>query len=380
MPLSRPITRGELLKAGVGVGAAAVAGSLLAACGSSTTTAGTTGTAGAGATEDVTLNWLTWSDHYLPAQLSAVRKETGITGKPILFTDDAAAYLKLRQGGTSYDIVSADALWVPKDHKDGLVEAFDLDAIGAAKGLFPVARTLPYWQADGGYLAYPKGWSMSILYYNPKFVTTKPDSWQALLDPKYKGRIIAENSASALLADAGVAVGAKDPTNMTTAELSQAKDYLKQLKPNVLKLASQGDEVIRALADESAWIGIQWLGTEDRVKAAGGPEVRPAIPREGTTGWVDGELMVKASKHKDAFPRFLDAMETPEWTAKVFLKNGHPMLNRDAYKWLVDNGHKDQADRALYNDVDEYLPKMTLWGPSQNEQAYTDTFNEVFAS
>jgi spermidine/putrescine transport system substrate-binding protein len=368
-------TRAEFFKIGAGFGAAAWAGGVLAACGSG----GGSHSAGGGS-GSATLNWLTWSDHYFPEQIQQVRRQTGITGKPILFTDDAAAHLKLIQGGTNYDMASADALWVPKNYKDGLVKPFDLSAIGQSAGLYPLARDVSYWKADGGYLAYPKGWSMSIIYYNPKYVTTKPDSWHALLDPKYKKKIVFENSASALLADAGVAIGAKDPTNMSDAELSQSKDYMKQLKPNILKLASQGDEVIRSLADESAWIGIQWLGTEDRVKAAGGPDVMPAIPSEGTTGWIDGEMLVKKSSNADAFPRFVDAMETPEWTAKIFLKNGHPMLNEKAYKILVDQGKQDQADRALYNEPDKYIPQLKLWGPSNNEQAYTDAFNEVFGA
>jgi spermidine/putrescine transport system substrate-binding protein len=370
-------TRADFLKAGAGFSAAAFAGGLLSACGSSSDSG--SGSGGGGA-KNATLNWLTWSDHYFTEQLQQVRKATGVTGKPILFTDDAAAHLKLMQGGTRYDMASADALWVPKNYKEGLATSFDLGAIGQSSGLYSFSRELEYWKGDGGYLAYPKGWSMSIIYYNPKYVKTAPDSWHALLDPKYKKKIIFENSASALLADAGVAVGAKDPTNMSDAELSQAKDYLKQLKPNILKLASQGDEVIRSLADESAWIGIQWLGTEDRVKAAGGPVVKPAIPSEGTTGWIDGEMLVKKSANRDAFTRFVNAMETPEWTAKIFLKNGHPMLNEKAYKVLVDMGKKDQADRALYNEPDKHIASLKLWGPSNNEQAYTDTFNEVFGA
>ncbi len=65
---------------------------------------------------------------------------------------------------------------------------------------------------------------------------------------------------------------------MTNGEISQAKDFLKSFKPNILKLASQNNEVVRALADGSAWIGITNLGTDDRVKDAGGPIVQDGVP------------------------------------------------------------------------------------------------------
>jgi spermidine/putrescine-binding protein len=328
--------------------------------------------------QSTTLQWTTWADHFFPQQIAQVKKQTGVGANATLFTDDAAGYLKLKQHGAPIDMLSADALWVTKEYKEKLVQSFDINDIASAKGLYSVAKQVPFWKAsDGGYLAYPKGWSMSIIYYNPKYVKTAPTSWEALTDKKYRGKIVAENSASALFADAGVAVGAKDPTNMSSGELSRAKDYLKALKPNILKLVSQGDEVVRALADESAWIGIQWLGTEFRVKAAGGPLVKPAIPKEGTTGWIDGEMLTARSKQKSAFIAFVGAMETPEWSAKLFLKNGHPMLNEKAYKVLVNQGHKELADKSLYNKP-ELAMKMTLWGPSTNDQAVTDAFNEVF--
>src|SRR5207249_11230778 len=118
-----------------------------------------------------------------------------------------------------------------------------------------------------------------------------------------------QTTPTAVMPIAARATGAKKPYSMTTAEISRAKDFLKSFKPNVLKLASQNNEVVRALADGSAWIGITNLGTDDRVKDAGGPVVKPAYPKEGTVGFIDSEQMVTASKHKDAFPRFINAMQ-----------------------------------------------------------------------
>ena len=165
----------------------------------------------------------------------------------------------------------------------------------------------------------------------------------------------------------------------TTAEIASAKGWLKSFKPNVLKLASQNNEVVRALADESAWIGITNLGTDDRVKDAGGPVVKMSYPKEGTIGFIDSEQMVKASKNKDAFPRFINAMQQAPYIAQNFITNGRPLFNEKSYKILVNQGHGDRARRLLYNQPDKAL-KMTLKGPSGNEQAYTDAFNEVFGA
>src|SRR5207249_6226208 len=182
-----------------------------------------------------------------------------------------------------------------------------------------------------------------------------------------------------MMAIAGKATGAKDPYSMTTAEIADAKSWLKEFKPNVLKLASQNNEVIRALADSSAWIGITNLGTDDRVKDAGGPVVKMAYPKEGTVGFIDSEQIVKASHNHDAFFKFENAMQQAPWIAKNFLTNGRPLFNEKAYKILVNTGHKERADRFFYNHPERPLG-MTLKGPSGNAQAYIDAFNEVFSS
>ena len=112
---------------------------------------------------------------------------------------------------------------------------------------------------------------------------------------------------------------------------------------------------MRALADGSAWIGITNLGTDDRVKDAGGPVVKPAYPKEGTVGFIDSEQMVKASKNKDSFARFINAMQQAPCIAQNFLTNGRPLFNEKAYKMLVNQGHGDRAHRLLYNQPEKAL-------------------------
>jgi spermidine/putrescine-binding protein len=363
----RRLSRGDLLKAG----AAGAAGLYLAR--------GGVAQAGSLGLEATTLNWLTWSDHYANDQLKAVAKAIGVQGRPQLFSDNADAYLKIKQTGSQFDIVSADGLWVPKYVKDGLTVPIDLADYPVSKQLYSIAREFPFWKAGNKYMAYPFSWSTVQIYYNPKYVKTKPTSWHAILDKKYAGKISAENIPTDMMAIAGKATGAKKPYAMTNAQIARAKSYLQALKPNILKLASQNNEVIRALADGSAWIGITNLGSDDRVKDAGGPTVKAAYPKEGTVGFIDSENMVKASKHQDVYAKFINTTEQAPWIAKNFLTNGRPLFNEKAYKILVNQGHGDRARRLLYNRPDLAL-KMTIKGPASNEQAYVDAFNEVFGA
>jgi spermidine/putrescine-binding protein len=369
MKIDATLTRRDAVKAGT----LGVVGLYVAGCGSS-------GSSSQGsASGAVTLNWETWNDHYLPAQLTAVQKQTGIAARPSLQTDDSDGYLKVKQTGGQYDVVSADALWVPKYHADGLTVPFDINSIAAASQLYPVARQFPFWQTSGGYLAYPNGWSTVQIYYNPAHVSPAPTSWHVLTEPKYAGKVVAESQPTDLMAMAGLATGAKQPYNMTAAEISRAQQFLKAAKPAFIKLVSQNSDSVRALADGSAWMAIENLGTDFRVKAAGGPVVKLASPKEGVFGFIDGEQIVKASAHKNRFDQFMNAIGQAPWIAQNFLANGRPLFNEQAYKWLVNHGQKERADLLFYNQPERAL-QMTLKGPSGNVQAYIDAFNQVFGA
>lgn len=368
IPLAATTTRRDFVVWSAVAGASA----FLGACGS-----GDGG--GASTSGPAALPWLTWSDHYVPGQLKQIARATKVTAKPTLIGDNAPTYLKVKQTGGQFAVVAADAYWLPKYHEDGLTEPFPLDSIPVSKELYPVAREYAVWQVGSDTMGFPFGWSTKPLYFNPKYVTTKPDSWQAILSPKYRKKIVLEGDSGGVLAMAGLAVGAKEPFNMTDDELSDAKAFLQELKPNVLKLVSQASELWPAVANESAWIGLGSLGFDSKVKAISGLEIDYVIPKEGVFGFVDAEQSIKASNSLPAFKRWIDQLYQADWIAKNFLKYGRPLFNEKAYKLLVDQGHKEEADRMLYNQP-ELAFEQTLVGPAQNQQAVTDAYNEVFGS
>jgi spermidine/putrescine-binding protein len=362
------ITRRRALQTGAaGVGALA-----LAACGSSSS--GSTGSAKG----PVTLNMLTWNDHYDPTkQLPAIQKETGIKVNVTLGSDDAAMFIKAKQSG-NFDIVSADALWVPFDYQQGLIEPFDIESFPVASQLYSVAKDFSFWKVSGGYLGYPRAWSALRMYYNPKFVSPAPTSYEVWLDPKYKGKVVMENQPTDIVAQAGLATGSKDPYNMSDAELSRAKDFLTQAKPAFLTFVSQNTGVVRALANESAWLTSDNLGIDIRVKTAGGPLIKAAVPKEGVVGWMDSEMKMKGP-HANRFEQFIDAWGQAEWVPPLFKQYREAWFNEKAYKMLVNQGQGEFADALLYNQPDE-AAKAHLKGPSKNPNAYIQVFNQVFGA
>src|SRR6476619_3108343 len=181
---------------------------------------------GGGASGGGTLNWLTWSDHYSTDQLAKVASSTKITGRPKLFSDNADAFLQVKQTGPQFDMVSADALWVKKYMESSLIEPFDLASISSSSELYPMAKKFDFLNDPKGALGYPFSWSTVQIYYNPDKVKTAPTSWESLTDPQYKGQIVAENIPTDMMAIGGIATGSKSPYALTPDEISKAADWL----------------------------------------------------------------------------------------------------------------------------------------------------------
>jgi spermidine/putrescine-binding protein len=393
----REFDRRQFLKAAGAIGAAVGLGGIAAACASTAAPSAAPASAAPGASlggaasaaapsavaasamPTGTFNWMTWGDHWYQAQVDAIASQNNIKTNSTLFSDNIDAYTKLKQVGGQLDLVSGDALWVPHYFEAGLTQAWDINSLEVSKQLYSIARSFEIWTKPEGYLGYPFGWSPVQIYYDPAHVSPAPDSWEVLLDPKYKGRVVVEDQPVEIMAYMGKFAGVGNAYSMTDPEIAKAKDLLKRLKPNILRLANQATDTITALKNGEAWIATGNLGTEARVKDQGGPDLKVFTPKEGTIGWMDSEMVVKGGANESLIMPFLQLAEQAEYMAANFMLNGRPLFNEAAYKVLVNQGQQERADRFLFNKPETVLT-MDLKGPGTSTQAVTDAFNEVFGA
>jgi spermidine/putrescine-binding protein len=323
------------------------------------------------------LRLLTSPDHWDPGVLQSLAAEAGVAVRITPLIDDATAFADVSDGSVSADVVSGDGLWIPAYHAAGLTEPIDLTTLGVAQELFPVARTMDLLQTPEGLLGYPWSWSPLQIVYDPARVAAAPDSWQVLVDPRYRDRIVIEAQQMDLVLCAARAVGAVDPLAMTDADLTAATDWLAQLSPNIRRIVRQRSGVIDALASGECVLAISSLGAPDLVKTAGGPEVVAFVPKEGTIGSIEVEMVLVGAANAVRVPAYLDAAASAEASAAAFLSDGRPLFNERAYQLLVDAGHGDRAKRYLY-DQPEVALEMTLTGPGARPDAYRAAAQVVF--
>jgi spermidine/putrescine-binding protein len=364
--VDQQLSRRRFLQASGAVGAAIGLGGVTAAC-------NVIGSQGG------TFNWMTWGDHWIQTQLDAIEASDNITTNISELAGNAEGFAKLKEVKGQLDKMSGDALWVPDAYnKEGLIEPFDINELKVAEQLFPFARQFPIWTTPEGYLGYPFGWSPISIYYDPANVTGNPDSWEVLLDPKYKGRVVVENQPEEIVAYMARAAGFDQPYDLTDDQLTTVKGLLEQLKPNVLRLAQQATDSVNAMISGEAWLITGNIGNEDRVKDGGGPEIKGFIPKEGTVAWQDAEMIVKEGENKALILPFLEKSQQAENIAENFLVHGRPLFNEKAYQLLVDQGEKDRADRYHYNEAEDILGVSVLKGPGTSTEKSIQLFNEIF--
>ena len=155
----------------------------------------------------------------------------------------------------------------------------------------------------------------------------------------YKGKIALEKKPNDMLANAGKATGADKPFAMTDAEIGRARDYLVEFKPNILKLAPGGHRGATRLLGRR---GDHQHDPRHRRPHQGSRRTRGEgrVAKEGTVGFTDAEMIVRVEE-RGLIERFIEAEFQPQYIAKRFLTNAHPLFNEKAYKMLVDQGHSE---------------------------------------
>lgn len=324
------------------------------------------------------LRLLTSPDHWDPGVIRTLAAQDGIDVRVTPLWDDAEAYRQVVDGSVVTDLVSADGGWVTRLVSDGRVEPLDPDRLEVTSELFPMALELGIVASPEGLLGFPWSWSPLQVVCDPARLVAIPDSWDVLVDPRNRRRVVIEAQRMDLVLCAARATGADDPLAMTDAELATATDWLRRLRPNVAHIVRRRGAAIDLLASGECTLAISALGVPDLVRDAGGPELMAFVPREGTIGSLEAEVMLRDAQNAVRVPAWLDAAAAAEAAAAAFLADGRPLFNERAYQLLVDAGHGERARRYLY-DRPETVLQLTLTGPGARPDDYLAAYAAAFA-
>ena len=366
---SRPtLSRRDFLKlAGLGLGAAG-----LAACSS--------GAPGGGGALTGPVDTLVFGGYDNQDIARTFQEKFGVKVNHTVFNDNEEAYTKMKAGGLDqYDIVQADSFYFRKYWDEGMIEVLDYKDFSSAETLFPEFQDVDIWRQDNGHLAYPSMWAPYPIVYNPKFVDPPPDSWTALWDPKYEGRISMLDRPVEPIVATALMLGFKDPFALTPEELKAVEDKLIEQKPLVRQYWRDVEMLTNILVSEEVWISMAFgPGASAEVRERGTP-CEATIPKEGSQGWIDGSAIVKGAKNREAAIEWINYQYSPEGYLIIaeYMPWGVP--NKKAVEMLMEQGKEDFVTSTM-SDKPEVIHTLYHYRPPEDMKAYQDLWNRVLAA
>ncbi|KNF09528.1 spermidine/putrescine-binding periplasmic protein PotD [Gottschalkia purinilytica] len=283
------------------------------------------------------LNVYNWGDYIDESVLEEFEKEYGIKVIYDNFATNEEMYIKIKSGGTSYDVAFPSDYMIEKMIKEGLLQKIDYNNIENYKYISDNLKKLDF-DPTSEY-SVPYFWGTVGILYNKTMVKEPVDSWNILWDSKYKGKILMidsqRDSIGVALKKLGYSMNSTDPK-----QLEEAKSELMKQKPLVLSYV--GDEGKDMMIGEEAAMSVVWSG--DAVYTMSENEnLAYAIPKEGTNYWFDSVVIPKTSKHKKEAELFINFLCRPEIAQKNAEYVGYSTPNKETMKKLDPKLVKNKA-------------------------------------
>ena len=233
------------------------------------------------------LAWPGYADADVVAQFE---KRHGVRVEVTIVSSDEALRSQMASARPAFDAVAANTVEIARLVGAKKLEPLNLQAIpNLAHQLprfHPLALIAGISDAERVY-AVPYTWSEMGLIYDRTQWAGPPDSWAALWDPKWRGRVLEFDSANHGFSLAALHRGLPPfhipPENMRGLALD-----LVELRRNLLAFYNLPEEAVRLFRDHKAALLFANYGQQQlKLLRDAGIDVGYVIPREGALAWLD---------------------------------------------------------------------------------------------
>lgn len=321
------------------------------------------------------LAFLGWEGYADQSFVAEFEKETGckVTATYVGSNDDFAP--KLAAGGGLYDIVSVSADSTGVLVAAGLVEPLDVSRIAAFNDVYPLFRNAKGINSDGQVWGVPLTWGSIPLMYRTDKISEEPDSYAALWDEKYKGRVALWDDKSAIFNTARL-LGYNDVYNLTDEQLEAVKKKLIEGKPQLRKYWTTAGELINLFASGEVWISNTWGGFQVAELQKQGIPVKEFLPKEKADGWVDNWQIVKGTPNADCAYKYINFTLSPRGQCGISTVTGYSAANPVAAKECMS----PEEYTAKHQDDINYVDSLIMWEMPARLDVYTNTWNAIKAA
>lgn len=325
---------------------------------------------GCGSSSKETLTVYNWADYIDESVLREFEKEFDVRVVYDQFATNEDMYVKLKSGGSSYDVAFPSDYMIERMIKEDMLEKIDMSKISNYKYIDDSFKNLDF-DPNNEY-SVPYMWGTVGILYNEKMVTDPVDSWNILWNEKYAGQILMmdsqRDSIGITLKKLNFSLNSRE-----TKELELAKQELIKQKP--LVMAYVVDEVKDMMIGGEAALAVVWSG--DAVYMMDQNEdLNYVVPKEGSNLWFDNMVIPKSTKNKELAQEFINFMTRPEIALKNAEYIGYSTPNTETLELLDEEVRNDEV---AYPSDDIIENCEIFLDPSDFLQEYDRIWTEIKA-
>jgi putative spermidine/putrescine transport system substrate-binding protein len=211
----------------------------------------------------------------------------------VTFVDsDEALWTRMHSASPPpFDVLAANTAEIQRYARDKLLEPIDLARIPNRRLQLPNFRRLDGIAGlvrDGNAYGIPFTYSSMGLIYDRKQVPAAPHSMLELWNARYRGKVLDFNSAQHNFSFTALALGYRDPFDLTPAQMRAVTLKLIDLRRNLLSYYTLPEEATALFVQHHAALMFGNYGTQqvEQLRRAG-VDVGYVIPNEGALAWLD---------------------------------------------------------------------------------------------
>jgi spermidine/putrescine transport system substrate-binding protein/spermidine/putrescine transport system permease protein len=273
------------------------------------------------------LNLYIWSNYIAPETLRRFEQRHHARVSVDFYDSNEALLAKMQAGGVDYDVICPSNYMVQILIMQDMLRPLDWSVLPHGSNLDPrfLARSFD----PGNRYSVPYFWGTTGIAYHKSKVGAV-DSWGALWDPRWRGRILMLDDAREVFGAAlkwkGLSLNTADP-----AQLLAAQRLLVAQRPLVRAYNSASFEDVLLSGD--VWLAQGWNGQFARAMAQD-PDIEYVVPREGSSLFIDNLAIPRDAPHPDLAHAFVDFAMEPEIAAEICRTMQYSSPNRAAVPLL----------------------------------------------
>ena len=251
------------------------------------------------------VNLYTWANYVPDDVIKNFEKQTGIKVNFSNFSTNEEMLAKLQANkGSEYDvIICADyIIQLMSTQSTVLMKPINKDNIPNYKNVDPAYLNQYYDKGNKYSIPYTLGAEMIV--YNPDKVKIPVKGLKDLWDPSLKNSEVLLDDPRSVIGMALTKLG-YDVNTTDQAQLDQAKEELKKLKPNVKVF--DADTPHNSLINGDTSIGVMW-GSQASAALKGNPNLKIVYPEEGMQVEEDNFIIPVNAPHPENAEKFINFM------------------------------------------------------------------------